>query len=53
MPDAQSFNASELKECLEDNSFAFPVADPLPNDVIPTPYFILGDDAYGLRTYLI
>lgn len=29
----------------EDNSIAFPAADPLPNDDIPTPYFILGDDA--------
>lgn len=53
MSDAQIFNASELKECLENNNIAFPAADSLPNDDIPTPNFILGDDAFGLRTYLM
>ena len=53
MSDARLFNASEQKECLEDNSIGFPLADQLPNDDRPTSYYILRDDAFGLRTYLM
>lgn len=53
MPDAQMFNASQLKECLEDNIIAFPTADPLLNDDIQTPFFILVDDVFELCTYLM
>ena len=53
MSDAQIFNESELKTCLIDGSISFPVPTNLPNDDQPTPYFIIGDDAFGLRTFLM
>ena len=53
MSDSQIFNESELKEYLEDETIGFSDPDTLPNDDQNMPYFILGDDAFGLRTYLI
>ena len=53
MSDAQIFNASELKECFEDGTINLPPPEPMTNDNRPTPYFMLADDAFALRTYLM
>ena len=53
MSDCQVFNESELKECLVSGEIALPDPEPLPNDDRDIPYFILGDDAFGLRNYLM
>ena len=52
--DAQMFNCSDLREGLEqDNIRGWPRPDPLPNDTQDVPYFIVGDDAFSLRTFLM
>ena len=42
-----------MKEVIENGTIGFPAADPLPNDDIPMSYFIIGDDDFPLRTWLI
>ena len=49
--DAAIFNWSEMKEVIENGTIGFPAADPLPNDDRPMHYFIIGDDAFPLRTW--
>ena len=51
--DGQIFNVSELKECLVDGSINLPDAEPLPNDDRDFPYFLVGDDAFALRSYMM
>ena len=51
--DAHVFNKSELKDCILDDTIGFPAPDPLPHDDKDIPYFISGDDAFALRTWLM
>ena len=47
------FNHSDMKGVIENGTIGFSAADPLPNDDRSMPYFIFGDDAFPLRTWLM
>jgi hypothetical protein len=51
--DAGIFKESELKELMENEEAGVPDPDFLPHDDERTPYFIIGDDAFPLRTWLM
>ena len=52
--DAHIYNASDFREGLQNNDIiGFPQPDPLPGDTEDIPYFLVGDDAFALRTYMM
>ena len=51
--DAQIFNHGELREKIEDGSIGFPEADPIEPGGPDLPNFILGDDSFALKTWLM
>nr|XP_054753761.1 putative nuclease HARBI1 [Lytechinus pictus] len=53
MSDAQIYNASELKETVESGQIGFPPPEPMTNDNQNMPYFMIGDDAFALRTHMM
>ena len=53
--DASIYNGSELKEGLEspNNIFNLPEEKSLPGDDVPVPYYIVGDNAFGINKRLM
>ena len=51
--DAQIFGDCELRDLIDDNTLGLPDAEPLPGSDRELPYFLLGDDAFPMRTWLM
>lgn len=51
--DAQIWNDCELHTFIKDQQLEVPEEEPLPGGDVPVPYFIVGDDAFALRNYLM
>lgn len=51
--DAQIFNNSKLKEKIEDGTLDIPQPENLLGDDRPMPYFLIGDEAFALRTTMM
>ena len=52
--DAHMYNQSDFKRGLAENTIpGWPDADPLPHDHRDVPYFLVGDDAFSLETYMM
>ena len=51
--DAQIFNNGQLRRKLEEGTLRLPDPEPLPHDDRPTPYFVVGDDAFPLRSWMM
>jgi hypothetical protein len=51
--DCAVFNDSDLKQVLEDGDAGMPPPEPLPADDRPMPYFLIGDDAFALKTWMM
>lgn len=51
--DGGIFARSETKSCIENNKMSLPAHVPLPDQSAEVPYFMLGDAAYPLKSYLL
>lgn len=51
--DGGVFNRGSLKRRLADNTLGLPPPEPIPGDDKNIPYFIIGDDAFPMATYLM
>lgn len=51
--DAQIFKNAPMRNGLENGTLCLPDSEPLPHDDRPTPYFLIGDDAFRLRSWMM
>jgi hypothetical protein len=51
--DAGIYRECRLSEGLENGTIGFPAPRPLPGHQVPMPHYIVGDDAFPLKTYLM
>ena len=51
--DSTIFKECDLFDALQTGNLKLPEPEPLPKDNQPLPYYIVGDDAFGLRTWLM
>ena len=51
--DAGVFNDSPFRVAMEEGALNVPKADPLPHSEQPIEYFLVGDDAFALKTWLM
>lgn len=51
--DGGIFSATALREALEHNTLRMPTPEPLPGGETPIPYYIIGDDAFPLKQWLM
>lgn len=51
--DGGIFSATTLREALEKNTIGLPAPEPLPGDDKPIPFFLVGDDAFPLREWMM
>ena len=51
--DAQIWNQSDLRQYIDDDKIHVPPAEPIPGDDKDIPYFIIGDDAFALKSWMM
>jgi hypothetical protein len=51
--DGGVFNKCSLRKRIDEGTIGFPNPKPLPGDTEPLPHFIVGDDAFPLRDWLM
>lgn len=51
--DTEVWNETDFKKLLERGELGFPEPEPLPQDNEDMPYYLVGDDIFGLRSWLM